>query len=150
MATSDATKKPLWLSIEESFLELNVQNLSGGNKEAAIQKIAGELEDGELKDACSELVEALDAWDKDMVQRMSKAYDDVENFENRFSADYLFMINTTESSIPRVNDPAKDERTKLDALWAEFRATGESLLNTDIPALNEQLWNAGYGAVRIR
>ncbi|MBW1894660.1 MAG: hypothetical protein JRI91_13330 [Deltaproteobacteria bacterium] len=45
MTTSDETnKKPLWLLIEENFLELNLQNLSGGNREAAIQKIAGELD----------------------------------------------------------------------------------------------------------
>lgn len=45
MTTSDETrKKPLWLVIEENFLELNPQDLSGGNREAAIQQIAGELD----------------------------------------------------------------------------------------------------------
>lgn len=45
MTTSEETvKKPLWLSIEESFLELNLQELSGGNKEAAIQEIASKLD----------------------------------------------------------------------------------------------------------
>ena len=45
MATSDeTTKKPLWLSIEERFLELDPQNVSGENKEAAIQEIAGGLD----------------------------------------------------------------------------------------------------------
>ena len=45
MTESDETKKkPLWLLIEESFLELNLQELSGQNKEAVIKKIAGELD----------------------------------------------------------------------------------------------------------
>ncbi|MBC2717303.1 MAG: hypothetical protein HF978_18510 [Desulfobacteraceae bacterium] len=45
MTTSDETKKkPLWMLIEENFLELNLQDLSGKDKEAAIQKIAGELD----------------------------------------------------------------------------------------------------------
>jgi len=45
MTTSDETKKkPLWMLIEENFLELNLQDLSGENREAAIQKIAGELD----------------------------------------------------------------------------------------------------------
>ncbi len=45
MATSDKTKeKPLWLLIEENFLELNLQDLSGENKEKAIKKIAGGLD----------------------------------------------------------------------------------------------------------
>lgn len=45
MTTSDETKeKPLWLSIEENFLELDLQDLSGENREAAIQRIAGKLD----------------------------------------------------------------------------------------------------------
>jgi hypothetical protein len=45
MTTSDATeKKPLWLSIEENILALDAQDLSGGNLEASIQRVAGELD----------------------------------------------------------------------------------------------------------
>jgi hypothetical protein len=45
MTTSEqTTNKPLWLLIEEKLLELNLGDLSGDNKEAAIQKIAGELD----------------------------------------------------------------------------------------------------------
>lgn len=43
-ASGETTKKPLWLSIEEKFLGLNVMDLSGGGSEAAIQKIASELD----------------------------------------------------------------------------------------------------------
>lgn len=45
MTTSEATaKKPLWLLIEERILETDSQDLSGGNLEASIQRIAGELD----------------------------------------------------------------------------------------------------------
>lgn len=45
MATSDAAEtKPLWLSIEEQILGLDSQALSGGDLEASIQQIAGELD----------------------------------------------------------------------------------------------------------
>jgi len=45
MTTNEATtQKPLWLLIEESFLELDPQGLSGGNLESSIQQIAGELD----------------------------------------------------------------------------------------------------------
>jgi len=45
MTASDETKKkPLWLLIEENFLELDLQDLSGDNREAAIQRIAGKLD----------------------------------------------------------------------------------------------------------
>jgi hypothetical protein len=45
MTTSESTeKKPLWLSIEENISALDSEDLSGGNLEAAIQKIAAELD----------------------------------------------------------------------------------------------------------
>ena len=45
MTTYDETKeKPLWLSIEENFLELDLQDLSGENRETAIQRVAGKLD----------------------------------------------------------------------------------------------------------
>ena len=45
MATSEATeKKPLWLLIEEKILAADAQELTGGNLEASIKRIAGELD----------------------------------------------------------------------------------------------------------
>jgi hypothetical protein len=46
MTTSDTTeRKPLWLLMEEKFLELSSQDLSEENRERTIQRIAGELDD---------------------------------------------------------------------------------------------------------
>lgn len=39
-----AQKKPLWLCIEEKILATGTQALSGGDKEASIQRIAGQLD----------------------------------------------------------------------------------------------------------
>ena len=45
MTTDEATqKKPLWLSIEEEFLALEPQDISGGSPEATLQRIAGNLD----------------------------------------------------------------------------------------------------------
>ena len=56
-----------------------------------------------LRNEIKVVIQKMKAWDEDMVQRKSKAYDDVENFPNKFSANYMFLINQTESDIPRVN-----------------------------------------------
>lgn len=96
------------------------------------------------------LVEAIAAWDGEMVQRRSQAYDDVENFENKFTAEYLFLMNQTSSSLPRVNQSSKDRKAELDAQWALLSATANSLLKTQLPAYNEKLWNAGYGALSLK
>ena len=42
--TEETKKKPLWLQIEENFLGLDSEDLSGGNLETSIQRIAGELD----------------------------------------------------------------------------------------------------------
>ncbi len=45
MTTTDVTeKKPLWLLIEENFLELSSEDISEENREQTIQRIAGELD----------------------------------------------------------------------------------------------------------
>ena len=96
------------------------------------------------------LMQKMKSWDKEMVQRKSKAYDDVENFQNKFTANYLFLINQTESDIPRVNQPSRDRKAELDAQWASLKATVEGFLEKDLPAFNQLLWEAGFGAVWVK
>jgi len=96
-----------------------------------------------------QLVNGLTAWDEDMIQRKSKAYDDVENFPNKFTAEYIFLINQTESSIPRVNDQNKNRKVELDAQWNTLRNKGNSFINSEIPDFNKQLWEAGIGAIKM-
>jgi hypothetical protein len=82
-----------------------------------------------------------------MVQRKSKAYDDVENFPNKFTANYLFLINQTESDIPRVNQPSLDRMKELNTQWAGLKARASEIRDKDLPALNKRLWDAGLGAI---
>jgi hypothetical protein len=95
------------------------------------------------------LFSQLKTLDEALVQRKSKAYDDVENFPNKFTADYIFLINQTESSIPRVNQSSIELKKEMDAKWVGFKAKAEMLLNTTIPAFNNMLWQAGMGAIRL-
>ena len=103
----------------------------------------------ELKAEGKKLIASLDAWDKKMIQRKSKAYDDVENFPNKFTAEYLFLINQSNSGIPRVNQSSKDRKAELDAQWVGLKQKAESFINSDIPDFNAKLWSNGIGAIRI-
>jgi len=107
----------------------------------AADKYSALKKDGEA------LLKKMKAWDEDMVQRKSKAYDDVENFPNKFTANYLFLINQTESDIPRVNQPSLARLNELNAQWSTLKARGVELLERDIPAFNKRLWDAGLGAI---
>jgi hypothetical protein len=100
-----------------------------------------------LKKEGQALSQKMKQWDEDMIQRKSKAYDDVENFPNKFTANYLFLINATESDIPKVNNPSLDRLKELNAQWSILQTRANELLSKDIPAYNKQLWNVGVGAV---
>ena len=72
-----------------------------------LTQVLKEVTDETLKKEGQALVKKLKDWDNDMVQRKSQAYDDVENFPNKFTAEYLFLMNQSNSDIPRINQPFK-------------------------------------------
>ncbi len=94
------------------------------------------------------LIAKMKAWDEDMIQRKSKAYDDVENFPNKFTAEYIFLINSTESSLPRVNDACKKRLVELNAQWEILKARAMEIMEVDVPGYNVQLTEAGIGVIR--
>lgn len=120
-------------------------------KREQLESILSALPSGEkytsLKKEGNDLIQKMKAWDEEMIQRKSKAYDDVENFPNQFTANYLFMLNQTESDIPRVNKPSLDRLQELNKVWSGLLARAREILDKNIPALNKKLWDAGVGAV---
>jgi len=123
------------INAKRTQLEGILHSLSKDEKNTSLKK------EGEI------LVKKMKVWDEDMVQRRSKAYDDVENFENKFTANYMFLINQTESDLPRVNQPNVDRLKELNITWVTLKAKADEIMNKDIPALNKLLWAAGVGAI---
>jgi photosystem II stability/assembly factor-like uncharacterized protein len=113
--------------------------------EAILPKLEGEGLH-ELHGETQMLIGKMKDWDAEMIQRKSKAYDDVENFPNKFTANYLFALNHAESSIPRVNQATRDRLAELNRKWEILRQKGEQIRDGDIVQLNEKLWKAGIGA----
>ncbi len=114
-----------------------------------LKDIVSVLKASPVKTKGENLIAQLQTWDGEMVQRKSQAYDDVENFPNKFTAEYLFLINQTSSDIPRVNQSSVDRKKELDAQWEKLNQRAVKFIETDIPAYNKELWNAGIGAIRI-
>ena len=118
------------------------------NKYDQIANLSPKVEgNGEIAKQIKSLLTKMKNWDDEMVQRLSKAYDDVENFENKFTAEWLFLINQTESDIPVVNQGSMDRYTELSEQWDKLSGRGNQMLSTDIPDLNKALWKAGIGAI---
>lgn len=114
-----------------------------------LETVLEKIPEGMLKKEAKGLLVQLEAWDNDMVQRKSKAYDDVENFPNKFTAEYLFLINQTSSSIPRVNKANLNRKQELDEQWTILKSRGKAILEKDLPAVNKKLWENGIGALKL-
>jgi hypothetical protein len=103
-----------------------------------------------LKEEGQKLLAEMKTWDEAMIQRKSQAYDDVENFQNKFTAEYLFLLNQTGGSdIPKLNKGSKDRRAELDPQWEVLKAKADQLRNISIPDFNKKLWESGIGAIRL-
>ena len=50
------------------------------------------------------LYKKMKDWDEKMMQRKSLAYDDVENFPNKFIADYLFVLDELKGEVPLITE----------------------------------------------
>uniref|UniRef100_UPI004048E915 hypothetical protein n=1 Tax=Roseivirga sp. TaxID=1964215 RepID=UPI004048E915 len=115
-----------------------------------LSSVMESVTDKALKAEEDAIVTALDTWDKSMVQRMSKAYDDVENFPNMFTAEYIFMINHANSSIPLIAKSNRDRKAELDIIWAAKKAQADAWLNSTLSDFNKKLWDSGIGALRFK
>jgi photosystem II stability/assembly factor-like uncharacterized protein len=123
------------LNERRTQLEALLPTLPAGEKFAALKR------DGEA------LVQKLKAWDADMVSRRSRAYDDVENYAQKFTANYLFLVNQTESDLPRVTQASRERLAETDGAWKVLKARADDLAEKELPALNKWLWQLGIGAI---
>src|SRR5690606_14590471 len=102
---------------------------------------------GALRDQTNQHNEKMQKWEEKMVKRKTKAYDDVENFENKFTAGYLFLMNHADSGIPKINLPSLERKEELDGMWRIYRQEAFLLMGKDSDDLNRMFWEKGMGAV---
>ncbi|MFC0261219.1 WD40/YVTN/BNR-like repeat-containing protein [Fontibacter flavus] len=142
------------LKMESELTEMHQMVNTAMDYQNQLKAFLGRIEKDEnrkaLKEEGEKLLQAMQAWDEEMVQRKSKAYDDVENFPNKFTANFLFLINQTESQIPKVNQGSKERYAELSQQWSKLKTEGERLMNTAIPAYNAKLQEAGIGVLFVK
>ena len=66
---------------------------------------------------------------------------------NKLTANYLFLVNQTESDIPRIKRSSLDLLEKMSAEWKTLKARADEIAANEIPSLNKRLWDLGYGAI---
>ena len=161
----EVTSNPLYETSSEQYQEYNDAMVAMENELADMHEMTNRLHRArvqidalldtipekkslaELKESAKKLSGRLKIWDEEMVQRKSKAYDDVENFPNKFTAEYLFLINQTESDLPRLTQGSLSRRAELENQWKELRKRGKQFIDSEIPKLNQLLWENRIGAI---
>ncbi len=138
-------------NMEEKVTSMHIMVNSLNAKRSQLQSLLKSLPNdskfARAREDGNALLNKMKAWDDDMVQRKTQAYDDVENFQNKFSANYMFLMNQTESAIPRVTRPSIELKEQMDAEWEALRSRALEIVNKDIPAYNRVLFNAGIGGI---
>ena len=100
-------------------------------------------DNSEVKNNGSKLLKLMDNWDKKMMQRKTKAYDDVENFRNKFLADYLFILDQIKGDIPNVSEGILKSLKSHDEKWIELKKEIDEINLINIPKYNNELGGNG-------
>lgn len=115
-----------------------------------VSRLDKKAEYKDLKTAAETLIKEIQTWDENMIQRKSTAYDDVENFPNKFTANFMYMMNHGESSIPKINAGTKARYAELMEQWKPLKAEGERLIQTAVPAFNKLATEKGVGVLFVK
>lgn len=143
----DAFMRKAEKDLTEMHNLINKVNKAKAQIEAVLENLPDTDNYNNIRTQANDLLSSIKAWDEKMIQRKSKAYDDVENFENKFTANYLFAINATESDLPKVNEASKERISVLNEDWKSLKSEIEVIYNQEVPELNKKLWEAGVGTI---
>lgn len=118
-----------------------------------IKSLVKILEDkGESKtivEAGKDLMKKMEEWDSKLVQRKAESNDDIINFVNMLSADYIFLKGELDTNIPYVTKGVKDQLAALDARWQPLKAQYDSFIGNEIPAFNSKCHEANIGKITV-
>jgi photosystem II stability/assembly factor-like uncharacterized protein len=130
---------------EATYNEMTQQVNRLFEKSKKLEKIAVEKElNAELSAAADQLIKDLKTYDAIMAQRLSKAYDDVENYVNGFTANYIRAFNEADSDQPRVTAGTKKRIGELNTEWQKHKAVADPL-EQRLKELEQRLFEAGIG-----
>ena len=83
------------------------------------------------------LIDKLQRWEDSTVQNKAQSNDDIINFVNMISADYIFLKGQIDVNIPYVTQGLILQYDKLNSDWRKLKASVEQIVQTDIAAFNK-------------
>jgi len=96
-----------------------------------------------------ELVKKINAWEDKLVQNKAQSNDDIINFVNMLSADYIFLKGEMDSNIPQVTEGSKRQLTSLNSIWQPLKNEYDDIVSKQIPQFNSVCRGAGLEKVTL-
>jgi 5-bromo-4-chloroindolyl phosphate hydrolysis protein len=140
-------------AIETSFNDIHksVNQLAEARKQIndLMSLLENEAEVKDVKEAGKVLVKRMTEWDEKLVQRKSQSNDDIINFVNKLSADYIFLRGEMDNNIPTVTQGARDQLAALEAVWQPLKKEYTTFVDKDIADFNNLCRTKSIGKVSL-
>lgn len=99
------------------------------NQQRLVRKQVNELNDlltdtvkyKAVIDSGKSLIKQLTTWEEKVVQPKSRSNDDVINYENKLTADYIFVRGEMDVNTPQVTSGQIERLAELNALWQALK-----------------------------
>lgn len=101
-----------------------------------VELLADRPEMREVVDSGKKINAKLLSWEEVLVQNKAQSNDDVINFVNKLSADYIFLKGEMDANIPYITQGQKDRYAELDVLWQTQKSRMNALLENEVAGFN--------------
>jgi hypothetical protein len=109
------------------------------------KQLSGIVERIENNDAFKSIVtladsinDKIDAWESKLIQTKSESNDDVINFVNKLTANYIFLRGELDTNTPHVTSGHVQRFKELNNEWLIYKAELNAILEKDIKNFNEK------------
>ena len=121
-----------------SEMHADVNNIRKARKQIndLIEIVEGKTAYKAILDSGKSVVKKIIAWEEKMVQPKAESNDDVINFVNKLSADYIFVKGELDVNIPTVTSGQEQRLAELDAQWKPLQAEYRALIQKDVAGFN--------------
>jgi photosystem II stability/assembly factor-like uncharacterized protein len=142
---SDLMKK-----IVEEASQIHREVLGTRKTTAQLKETSAMLKDKpgteEIRRKADKLAKDLTAWEDDIVQNKAKSNDDIINYVNKITADYIFLKGDIEANVPYVTEGQKQQFQTLHSQWMKLKER-KTNIEKEISALNADINKANIGRI---
>lgn len=139
---AEYTKQDILLKkLEADVTDIHVAVVRMRNLTKQIQGLNELLEADKSKEPIvkqgKSIIEKIGKWEEQLIQSKSQSYDDVINFVNKLSANFIFVHGEASSNTPYITTGHEARYLELHDEWMKYKSGMEQLLQTDVSAFNE-------------